>query len=119
LREWIANVSLGAKIKELQLHLVDSGMYNGVPLKTAKFDFGLVKDEKGLSQFDQWNWYCLNDFPTPFGFCNPKAYEMFAKYGPKVFVASLLIFTIGLGYLGMICLFGRKKVRREPKKKSE
>jgi len=67
-REWIANVSLGAKVKDLELKLVDSGMYHGVPLKTAKFDFTLVKDKEGLSYFDQWNWYCLHESPQPIWF---------------------------------------------------
>jgi len=118
-RERIANVSLGAKEKDLELHLVDSGMYHGVPLKTGKFDFSLSRNDEGKSLFDQWNWYCLHDMPPPIGFCNPARYEMIAIYGPKVFVVVVLGLTIGIGYLGKICLFGRKKDKKILKKKSE
>jgi len=43
-------------------------------------------------------------------------YEKFVKYFPMVFVAIVLIFTIGIGYLGKRCFFGGSKVRREEKK---
>jgi len=106
-REALGGYTLEAKNKALELHLVDDGIYQGVPLKTAKFDFGLRKDEDKISLFDQWNWYCLHDSPTPVGFCDPPKYELIAKYAPKAILGCSIIFAVGVIYLVKRC-FGKK-----------